>query len=91
MSAAALGKPMSGASAHLIASSWTSANTFRRSLALNLKGMPQREKAPQSIGSFPPFRLGVNHFAPYPRTLFFQSSIPPCPCLPIQYPVLAGP
>ena len=41
MFADAHGKPMSGASAHLIASSWTSANTFRRSLALNLTRMPQ--------------------------------------------------
>ncbi len=40
MSAAAHGKPMFGASAHLIASTWTSANTFRRSLALNLTRMP---------------------------------------------------
>jgi hypothetical protein len=40
MSADAHGKTMSGASAHLIASSWTSANMFRRSLALNLTRMP---------------------------------------------------
>lgn len=40
MSADVHGKPMSGASAHLIASSWTSANTFRRSLALNVTRMP---------------------------------------------------
>ena len=44
MSADAHGKPMSGASAHLIASSWTSANTFRRSLALNLTRMPAGDK-----------------------------------------------
>jgi hypothetical protein len=40
MSADAQGRPVSGASAHLIASSWTSANTFRRSLVLNLTRMP---------------------------------------------------
>ena len=40
MSADAHGKPMPGASAHLIASSWTSANTFRRSLVLNLTRIP---------------------------------------------------
>ena len=47
-SADAPGKPMYCASAHLIASSWTSANTFRRSfsyaygpISLNLSRMPE--------------------------------------------------
>jgi hypothetical protein len=40
MIADAHGMPMSGASAHLIANSWTTANAFRRcSLALNLTRM----------------------------------------------------
>ena len=45
MSADAHGRPMSGASAHFIASSWASANTFRRSLDLNLTRMPEGASA----------------------------------------------
>jgi hypothetical protein len=40
MSADAHGKPMSGASTHHIANSWTSANAFRRSLGLALARLP---------------------------------------------------
>ena len=40
MSADAHGKPMPGASAHLIARTWASANTFRRSSELNVTSMP---------------------------------------------------
>ena len=42
MSADAHGKPMFGAFAHFFAHLWTSANTFRRSLALSLTRMPMR-------------------------------------------------
>jgi hypothetical protein len=44
MIADAHGMPMSFASAHLIAISWTSANAFRHSLALNVTRVPRRAK-----------------------------------------------
>jgi hypothetical protein len=61
-SAAAHGKPMSGAFAHLIASLWTSPNTFRRSLALNLTRMPNgalHASLGQRPGSWPTHYLGA--------------------------------
>ena len=60
MSADALESPMSGASTHLIVISWTSANTFRRSMALDLKRRPGRERrnprySTQRLGATPAF------------------------------------
>jgi hypothetical protein len=56
MIADAHGMPMSGASAHLIVNSWTAANAFRRSLALNLTRTPsghERQVQPVSSGNTP--------------------------------------